>query len=60
MKPPPKRGPWGKAPHLKGGWGARPPSLGSDSPYPKPPVCKGALLGGKKGAVHMVVKISDF
>ena len=42
------------------GAGAEPPSSGSDSPHPKSPVPKGALLGGKKGAVPMVVKISDF
>ena len=45
-KPPPKRV-------------AKAPSLGSDSPHPNPLVPKGALLSGKKGTVHMVVKISD-
>ena len=42
-----------KPPTKRGAWWAKPPSLGSNSPHPKPPVPKGALLGGKKGVVHM-------
>ena len=52
---------WGRSPTLKrGGGGGKPPSLGSDSPHPKHPFYKEALLSGKNGAVLMVVKFSDF